>query len=168
MRKLIFSKLFFLLILTVSLNVSAQESIEDAIQKYNSGSISYISVEELKAKLFDGENLLLLDTRSKEEYEVSHLKNAIWIGYKKFDKDKVKNIDKDSKIIVYCSVGVRSEKIGEKLKALEFDNIQNLYGGIFEWINSGYPIYKNEKLTTKIHTFNKRWEQYIKQGEKVN
>ncbi len=147
---------------------TAQNSIDEALQKYNSGSISYISVEQLKAKVVNDENFVLFDTRSKEEYEVSHLKNAIWIGYKKFDRNRVQNIDKDSRIIVYCSVGVRSEKIGEQLKSMGFRNIKNLYGGIFLWVNKGYPVYLEGNQTEEIHTYNKRWEKYITAGKKVN
>jgi len=157
-----------MLICSSGLSILAQNSINDAIKKYNSGSIPYIHVEELKLQLQHNNGLILLDTRSFEEYEVSYLKNALWIGYKNFNIDKVKNIDKNAKIVVYCSVGVRSEKIGEKLKALGFTNIKNLYGGIFSWINKGYPIYKNGKRTEKIHTYNKRWEKYITTGKKVN
>ena len=40
-------------------------------------------------------------------------------------------------IIVYCSIGVRSEDIGEKLKELGYTKILNLYGGIFDWKNKG-------------------------------
>lgn len=157
-----------LLVLNASINVFGQNSIDEAIDKYNSGSIPYIYVSELKTELESNENLILLDTRTKEEYEVSHLKDAIWIGYKDFNKDFMKNIDENAEIIVYCSVGVRSEKIGEELKVLGYQNIRNLYGGIFLWMNEGYPIYNNGMRTQDIHTYNKRWENYITNGKKVN
>jgi len=162
--------LYFKLMLLCSsgLSVLAQNSINDAIKKYNSGSIPYIHADELKTQLEKNDSLILFDTRSFKEYQVSYLKNAVWIGYKKFNEDNVKNIDKNAEIIVYCSVGVRSEKIGEELKALGFANIKNLYGGIFSWINKGYPVYKDGKQTEKIHTYNKRWEKYITTGKKVN
>lgn len=170
MTKTKFNILYFTLIVfcTSAFGVFAQNSIDNAIKKYNSGSIPYIYVDELKSKLESNDSLVLLDTRSFEEYEVSFLKNAIWIGYKEFDKDNVKSIDKNAEIIVYCSVGVRSEKIGEELKSLGFENIKNLYGGIFLWVNKGYPVYINGAQTEKIHSYNKRWEKYITAGKKVN
>lgn len=160
---------FTLVVLCTSgINLFAQHSIDKAIKKYNSGSIPYIYVDELKLKLENTDKLVLLDTRSFEEFEVSRLKGAVWVGYKTFDKTKLKGIDRNSEIIVYCSVGVRSEKIGERLKALGFKNIKNLYGGVFLWVNKGYPVYKNEHLTEEIHSFNNRWEKYINNGIKVN
>jgi rhodanese-related sulfurtransferase len=146
----------------------AQKNIDETLERYNSGSIAYIKIDELKSKLDNNEELILLDTRSKEEYEVSHFKNALWIGYKSFNAEKVNNFDRSTEIILYCSVGVRSEKIGEELKDLGFENIRNLYGGIFLWVNNGFPVYVDGKETDNIHTYNKRWEQFIERGKKVN
>jgi len=149
------------------LNAIAQNSIDEAIQKYNSNSIDYIDVKSLKTELKTGQDLGLLDSRSKAEYNVSHLKNAIWVGYDTFDKEKVNHLDKDAEIVVYCSIGVRSEQIGEQLEAMGFKHIQNLYGGIFEWINHGYPVYKNNKPTQNVHPYDKFWGKFLKRGHKV-
>ena len=56
-------------------------------------------------------------------------------GLKNLLKYKVEDIARESTIVVYCSVGYRSEKIAEELDKLGFTNVSNLYGGIFEWIN---------------------------------
>ena len=81
---------------------------------------------------------------------------------------KVLRIPKDAILVVYCSVGYRSEKIGEKLKALGFSKVYNLYGGIFEWSNRGYPLVdQKEQPTTKVHAFNKDWGRWLEQGTKV-
>jgi rhodanese-related sulfurtransferase len=111
-----------------------------------------------------------LDTRKKEEYEISHLKNARWVGDKAFDPDKVLEQipEKDKPIIVYCSIGVRSEDIGEKLLDLGYTNVQNLYGGIFEWKNKNRIIYNlKEQPTDSIHAFSKHWGKLLSNGIKV-
>jgi rhodanese-related sulfurtransferase len=60
--------------------------------------------------------------------------------------------DKNTNIIVYCSIGVRSEQIGEKLKKLGYKNLHNLYG-IFEYKNSGGQVVNNQnKVTDSVHT----------------
>lgn len=169
MKRCVFQNICLLfVVLNASINVCGQNTIDEAIEKYNSGTIPYILVEELQSELAENEKIVLLDTRSREEYEVSHLKNAKWIGYKKFDEQNLQDIDNNAEIVVYCSVGVRSEKIGEELKDLGFKNIRNLYGGIFLWTNKGHPIYKDGKQTDEIHTYNKRWESYITKGKKIN
>jgi rhodanese-related sulfurtransferase len=112
-------------------------------------------------------NIVLFDARQKEEYNVSHLPGAIYVGYDEFDSSKIKHIDKNKTIIVYCSVGYRSEKIGEKLKDLGFKNVYNLYGGIFDWKNNGYPVVDNcGKETEKVHPYNDKWGVWLKKGVK--
>ncbi|MBS3739739.1 rhodanese-like domain-containing protein [Mesohalobacter halotolerans] len=145
----------------------SQNSIDEAIEKFNTGSINYISVEALKDKLDAGQDLILLDTRAKKEFRVSHLKNAIWVGYDNFDIKKVKQLDKNTEIVVYCSIGVRSEQIGEQLKAMGFKNINNLYGGIFEWSNQGYPVYQKGNQTQKVHAYDKFWGKFLERGQKI-
>jgi len=113
---------------------------------------------------------VFLDTRKLEEFEVSHLKNAIWVGYKEFEEEKVSSQikDKDTPIIVYCSIGVRSEEIGEKLQKAGYTNVKNLYGGIFEWKNKGKAIYKHNTVETdSIHAFDKNWGKLLEKGIKV-
>ena len=59
---------------------------------------------------------------------------------------------------MYCSLGIRSETVGEKLKAAGYTNVYNLYGGIFEWKNKDFTVLDaEEKETNEVHTFNKYW-----------
>ena len=114
--------------------------------------------------------MILLDAREPEEFQVSRLKNATYVGYKDFSAEEIQQQfpDKDQPIVVYCSLGVRSEKIGEKLQQLGYKNIQNLYGGIFEWKNNNYPVFTSEnKETNKVHAYSRRWSKWLKNAEKV-
>jgi rhodanese-related sulfurtransferase len=167
-KKLMFRFGIFYLLLVFAKTSTAQNTIEKTLERYNSGSVSYINADKLKLRLENNDSLILLDTRSLEEYNISHLKNAIWVGYKTFEESKVNNIDKDAEVIVYCSVGVRSEKIGEELQSLGYKKVYNLYGGIFLWVNKGFPIYRKEHLTNKIHSYNKKWAEYITNGIIIN
>lgn len=149
--------------------LNAQESLDKLLSKYNSHSIPYISVEELKMQSAN-EKVFILDAREREEFEVSHIKNSIYVGYNTFSAEKVtsKIVDKNAPIVVYCSLGIRSENISEKLKDVGYTNIKNLYGGIFEWMNKGYSVYDSTNTETqKIHAFSKHWAKYLNKGEKV-
>lgn len=147
----------------------AQEPLDKLLSKYNSHSIPYISVEELKM-LSEKEEVIILDSREMEEFNVSHLRNAIFVGYNEFSVDNVssKIINKNAPIVVYCSLGIRSENISEKLKKAGYTNVKNLYGGIFEWKNNGYSVYdSSNQETKKVHAFSKHWSKYLSKGEKV-
>ncbi|WP_149274675.1 rhodanese-like domain-containing protein [Pareuzebyella sediminis] len=159
---------FFSVVLIVGfLSVTqAQNNLDRTLDRLNRGNVPYIQVEELQKR----KNLLVLDTRKKEEYLVSHLKHALWVGYEDFNPEALTEQikDKSKEIVVYCSIGIRSENIGKKLIKLGFTKVRNLYGGIFEWKNRGYPVYDSEgNETENIHAYNKRWGRLLKKGNKV-
>jgi len=111
---------------------------------------------------------ILLDARQKQEYDTSHLEGARFVSFKEFDLNSLKDVSKDQEIIVYCTVGYRSGKIGEKLQKAGYTNVKNMYGGIFEWVNTGNTVVdKKGKTTDKVHCYNKKWSQWLVVGEKV-
>ncbi len=113
-------------------------------------------------------NVYFLDTREIKEFNVSHIKGATCVGYDNFSMTSVKDIPKSAEIIVYCSIGARSQTIGEKLKKAGYTNVKNLYGGFFQWNNSGLmKVNSNGKTTTRIHGFSKDWGKWITEGTVV-
>ncbi len=158
--------LAFCVFLFLSFTACSQKNMDRTIRTLNTGSVPYIQTEEAVSQ----DSVLFLDTRKIKEYEVSHLKNAVWVGYDDFDPEKLKETvpNQDTPIVVYCSIGVRSEDIGEKLQKLGYTNIKNLYGGIFKWKNLGHPVFDtigNE--TEKVHAYDKFWGKLLTKGEKV-
>ena len=89
------------------------------------------------------------------------------IGEEKFKEKGIKEIAKDAKIVTYCSVGYRSERIGEKLQKAGFTDVSNLKGSIFKWVNEGNALEdKDGNTTDKVHGFNKDWGKWVK-GDKA-
>jgi rhodanese-related sulfurtransferase len=153
--------------LSVSI-MSAQEkdtySIPDLLARYNDQSVPYVQVDALHADL---DQYVVLDTRKKKEYDVSHLPGALWVG-ERFDPKKLPQLDKNQKIVVYCSVGVRSENFGEQLQDAGFTQVFNLYGSIFSWKNAGYEVTDPSGTPTdSVHVYSKKWGNYLKKGVKV-
>jgi len=110
---------------------------------------------------------ILLDAREYGEYAVSHIAGARWVGYDGFDFKSVEDIPKNQKIVVYCSVGYRSGRIVEKLGDKGFTNVYNLWGGIFDWVNTGHVVTDSTGVTRNIHPYNERWGKWLTQGNKV-
>jgi len=160
----------FLALLVAQISVGQEEepvTISDLLKKYNTKSVPYMSVQELAMPKTDA---IILDSREPIEYETSHLKNAICVGYDFFSVDSIQDQlpNKDAKIVVYCSLGIRSETVAEKLKKAGYTNVYNLYGGIFEWKNKNFKVYNSEENETEnVHTFNKEWSQWLLKGNKV-
>jgi len=80
-------------------------------------------------------DLIFLDARERNEYEVSAIAKSTWVGYTDFDIQRLGGANKKDSIIVYCSVGYRSEKIAEQLIEAGYENVFNLYGGLFQSCN---------------------------------
>jgi rhodanese-related sulfurtransferase len=153
-----------------SISVLSQTTIDEVLNKYNDNSVPYINVDTLKK---NAQQALILDAREIEEFEVSHLQDAQHIGFKNFnysmmDKLMVDSlVDRDTLIIVYCSIGIRSEIIGKKLISHGFTNVYNLYGGLFEWVNKGGSVFCQGNITQKVHAYSKKWSRYLTKGFKV-
>ena len=129
-------------------------------------SVPEVSVESTNGMLDSYD--VILDTRAKSEYDVSHIRGAYFISYDNFEIEKLSKINKDSKVLIYCSVGYRSEKIAEKMKEAGYTDVANLYGGIFEWKNQGHEVVDSSgNPTERVHAFDKTWGRFLKQGEKV-
>ena len=147
--------------------VEAQGSISEILSEFNTQSIPYITTDTLTTLT---SKITFLDAREKTEFYVSHIKDAINVGYKDFDLKTTVSYLKDKKdlIVVYCSIGVRSEDIGEQLKAKGYTNVYNLFGGIFEWKNKGLPVYDiNNEQTEKVHAYSKKWGKWLESGIKI-
>lgn len=165
-------KIFFLSVYGFITGCSAQAPAHVSVksEKFNkklefllSFSVPVIDVKDLSK---NKEQYLVLDAREREEFEISHIEGAEFIGYDKPNFDVLSETEKDQPIVLYCSVGYRSEKLGEKLKKRGFTNVTNLYGSIFEWANEGYPLVnKNGETTEQVHTYNKRWSKWVEEGK---
>jgi len=161
--------LIYILILLSSFALNAQQSLGELLDLYNTRSIPYISVEEVRMLQLKG-NVVILDTREQAEYNVSHLKGAQLVGFNTFSAEEVseKIENKDTPLLLYCSLGIRSEEIGEKLEKAGFTNVRNVYGGIFEWKNKQFPVVNvNESETDSVHTFSKAWSKWLTKGIKT-
>lgn len=132
------------------------------------GTVSTIQPADLAHYLNGPKTPIILDTRSEREYAVSHIPTARFVDYKAFSKDDVKGLDHGRVVVVYCTVGYRSERIGEQLKKLGFKYVFNLYGGIFQWVNEGHEVVDaTGKPTTKVHAYSEDWGQWLQKGEKI-
>ena len=144
-----------------------QQSLSELLKKHNKNNIPYISVQELAMPKADA---IILDARELEEYNVSYIKNAVFVGYDEFDLQKTIQIlpNKHQEIVVYCSLGFRSEIIANKLKLAGYTNVSNLYGGIFEWKNNTFSLVnQHKKETDSVHVFSKEWSKWLTNGIKV-
>ena len=100
------------------------------------------SVSELKAKLDQSsEEIILLDVRSKEEFESGSIKDSINIPHEDLLSDiALVSQYKTKKVVVYCRSGRRAELVINELEKNGFLDIIDIDGDIMAWSQSNYPL----------------------------
>lgn len=93
-----------------------------------------ITVEELKARQQEGEELNILDVREPMEYAESNM-NGKLVPLGEIMSGNTEAIEawRDKEIIVHCRSGMRSMQACIALEQMGFPNVKNLAGGIMAW-----------------------------------
>ena len=89
-------------------------------------------------------DIVILDVRSPLEFNSGHIEGAKLIPASELE-DRLHELDKGKKIIVYCSSegcssGGRSSKASLLLAENGFGSVYNMLGGIMAWEEAGYPL----------------------------
>lgn len=106
------------------------------------GKIQTINPEQFN-KLLLLDEIQLVDVRTKEEYQVGHIKDALNIDVKDPNfKTNISKLDKNKPVLVYCRSGKRSGDAAEILRGMGFTKIVSLEGGMLSWEEADLPINK--------------------------
>ena len=101
-------------------------------QKFEGTVIRKVSVEE--AEKLAQQGYQFLDIRTKDEIERGKIKDAMEMNVKAYDfQSKVNLMERDIKLIVYCSAGNRSALASKLFSTLGFTNVVEMPGGYSEW-----------------------------------
>jgi rhodanese-related sulfurtransferase len=87
------------------------------------------------------DSLILLDVRTPEEWvSDGRIEGARLIPIDEIQERALNELPKDSEIIAYCHVGVRSFAAARWLEQIGYQDIADLDGGIDAWIRAGLPV----------------------------
>lgn len=94
-----------------------------------------IGQEEWRKLLAEDKDAVIIDVRTREEFESGYLKNAelIDIMQPQSFMDSVNKLDKNKNYYMYCRSGNRSGQACQVLDARGFKNTYNLEGGMLDW-----------------------------------
>jgi len=103
--------------------------------------LGLITYEGLKNQIDQGDNLVLLDVRRKDEWEEGHLEGVVHTYVGHLPKQQVE-IPKDRPIVVICASGERASLGASILRRQGYLDVYNLLGGMLSWKNADYPTVK--------------------------
>jgi rhodanese-related sulfurtransferase len=121
--------------------------------------VPQMSTRELAERIAtnNGARPLLIDVRTHQEYEISHLPGAVWAETPKQIASALREASDGQPVVLYCSVGVRSSKVAATLVRSGRTNVYNLQGSIFQWANEGRTLVANDRAVRVVHPYNERW-----------
>ena len=157
---------------TGSDNTALAETHLDILEDYQ--SVSHIKAAKLLG--MDPSSYVLFDVRARAEYDVSHIDGSIWVDPELSAVDFYeahKTTISGKQVVLYCSVGVRSSRLAERLYAFKPEDLTskvfNLEMGVFGWHNQKHPLVKasdhNQISTDYIHPYNHWWGRMINRAD---
>lgn len=93
-----------------------------------------ITAEQAKERLDSGDELILLDVRTQDEFNAGHIAGAILLPSETITETDQPDIlpDLNAEILIYCRSGNRSAQAAKKLVAQGYTNVYD-FGGIIDW-----------------------------------
>ncbi|MEA4869203.1 Thiosulfate sulfurtransferase GlpE [bioreactor metagenome] len=92
-----------------------------------------ITAKQAKARMDSGDEVVILDVRTQEEYDAGHIAGAILIPNETIlDEQPSLLPDLGAEILIYCRSGNRSAQAANKLLAIGYTNVFD-FGGIIDW-----------------------------------
>jgi rhodanese-related sulfurtransferase len=88
-------------------------------------------------------DFVILDVRTPREFAEGHIEGALNLDYNAPTfKDDLNGLDKTKMYLIYCRTGRRSKGALDMMKALEFQEVYHMLGGIVAWTSEGLPTTK--------------------------
>ena len=92
-----------------------------------------IGAEEAKRMMDGSDSFVLVDVRTKEEYQEAHIEGAVLLPNEEIETSAAGVLtDKSATILVYCRSGRRSAEAAKKLADMGYTAIYD-FGGIIDW-----------------------------------
>ena len=101
-------------------------------------SFGDVTVEEAKSLVESNVSLIIVDVRTREEYDSGHIEGAILIPVSELE-GRINELSKEEEFLIYCRTGNRSSNSVNILKANGYTKIFHMNDGIIAWIQAGYP-----------------------------
>ena len=101
-------------------------------------SMDALTARELKAELDRGDQVVIIDVREPQEFQINRLPGSVLIPLGDLPKRYVE-LDPNANIVTQCKSGMRSAKAQDFLRSKGFTRVRNLTGGVLGWVDQVDP-----------------------------
>ena len=98
-----------------------------------------ITAEQLKRRLDNRTAPFMLDVRAPEEMADGVIPGSVNIPMEDVER-RLRELPIEGEIVVICHMGMRSMYVAKRLKALGYDEVANLKGGVDAWLRLSEPL----------------------------
>jgi hydroxyacylglutathione hydrolase len=103
--------------------------------------LGLLTVQELKARLDSGDDLVVLDVRRDDEWRKGRIKGAVHV-YVGHLEERLREVPADRPTAVVCNVGNRASLGASILRRGGYREVYNVLGSMVAWRKAGYPTVK--------------------------
>lgn len=122
-------------------------TVEEVVEDARDG-IAYVDNDYVAARQAENPDLLLIDVRTKYEFDLGRIPGATWIPRGRSEFDIAKQVrDADTEIILYCRTGSRAGLVKKALDRQGYQNV-SVHEGFELWAEDGRPIENELGLLT--------------------
>ncbi len=110
-----------------------------------------------------GEDTVVIDVRPEDELSVAAISGSVPVA--KFEEQKDAYAGRP--LVLYCTIGYRSGKYAQRLRAQGWD-ARNLAGGLLAWSHAGLPLEDaGGKRAKRLHVYGRKWNLVPEEYEGV-
>lgn len=107
-------------------------------------------IEEAKARIREvtpkevmadtNPDLVLLDVRERNEWNLGHLPNAMHLARGSIETKIEALIPRDKHVVIYCQSGNRSAFVADTLQQMGYEDVASMSRGIVGWVDEGGEV----------------------------
>ncbi len=102
--------------------------------------VRHCTVDDVKLKMDDKEDFVLIDVREESEYAAGKIPGAVHLSKGVIERDIEKRFpEPNTPLILYCGGGFRSAMAADNLQKMGYTNVTSMDGGWSAWNEARFP-----------------------------
>lgn len=102
--------------------------------------VQEMSVKDALALRHTTGDVVFLDVRDPQEYNLGRIPGAVTISRGNLEKNVESQVPRDKTVVVYCANGNRSVFAVETMKVMGYEHVRSLREGFTGWVAEGGAV----------------------------